>query len=108
METHLYYLGECLLRKGHSVVVLTHAYGKRRGVRFLSNGLKVGAASCVKRCAQVYYLPIIVVGVTSLPAAAASLCWYRRVLLRERTQIVHGHSVRLSLYAPLLIRSPSP
>lgn len=41
VETHIYFLGACLLKLGHKVVVLTHAYGKRRGIRYLSNGLKV-------------------------------------------------------------------
>uniref|UniRef100_A0AC34QZC9 Phosphatidylinositol N-acetylglucosaminyltransferase n=1 Tax=Panagrolaimus sp. JU765 TaxID=591449 RepID=A0AC34QZC9_9BILA len=81
VETHIYYLGECLLRRGHKVIVLTHAYGKRRGIRFFTNGLKV------------YYLPFIVIyggiTVTSIPG---SIYWFRKIFLQEKVEIVHGHS----------------
>lgn len=42
VESHIYQLSQCLLARGHKVVVLTHAYGDRAGVRHLTNGLKVG------------------------------------------------------------------
>ena len=45
IETHIYYLGECLLRRGHKVIVLTHGYGKRIGIRYFTNGLKVSLSS---------------------------------------------------------------
>ena len=41
VESHIYQLSQCLLARGHKVVVLTHAYGDRCGVRYLTNGLKV-------------------------------------------------------------------
>lgn len=40
VESHIYQLSQCLLARGHKVVVLTHAYGERAGVRYLTNGLK--------------------------------------------------------------------
>lgn len=46
VESHIYQLSQCLMEKGHKVVIVTHAYGNRRGVRYLTNGLKV------------YYLPL--------------------------------------------------
>lgn len=46
VESHIYQLSQCLIEKGHKVVIATHAYGERRGVRYLNNGLKV------------YYLPL--------------------------------------------------
>lgn len=46
VESHIYQLSQCLLEKGHKVVIATHAYGDRRGIRYLTNGLKV------------YYLPL--------------------------------------------------
>ncbi|XP_051938358.1 phosphatidylinositol N-acetylglucosaminyltransferase subunit A isoform X7 [Hippocampus zosterae] len=46
VESHIYLLSQCLIEKGHKVVVVTHAYGHRKGVRYLTNGLKV------------YYLPL--------------------------------------------------
>ena len=41
VESHIYQLSQCLMALGHKVVVLTHAYGDRAGVRYLTNGLKV-------------------------------------------------------------------
>lgn len=40
VESHIYQLSQCLMARGHKVVVLTHAYGDRAGVRYLTNGLK--------------------------------------------------------------------
>uniref|UniRef100_A0A914XFT0 phosphatidylinositol N-acetylglucosaminyltransferase n=1 Tax=Plectus sambesii TaxID=2011161 RepID=A0A914XFT0_9BILA len=81
VETHIYYLAQCLIRLGHKVIVITHQYGDRRGIRYLSNGLKV------------YYLPFLVAynGCT-LPTIVGSAFWLREIFLRERIQIVHGHS----------------
>ena len=42
VESHIYQLSQCLIRQGHKIIVVTHAYDKgRSGVRYLSNGLKV-------------------------------------------------------------------
>ncbi|KAE9551823.1 hypothetical protein FO519_004955 [Halicephalobus sp. NKZ332] len=81
IETHIYYLGECLLRRGHKVIVLTHGYGKRKGIRYFTNGLKV------------YYLPFLVIYKSnSLASIPGSVYWFRKIFLREGVQIVHGHS----------------
>ncbi|XP_051938353.1 phosphatidylinositol N-acetylglucosaminyltransferase subunit A isoform X2 [Hippocampus zosterae] len=32
VESHIYLLSQCLIEKGHKVVVVTHAYGHRKGV----------------------------------------------------------------------------
>ncbi|KAK0416017.1 hypothetical protein QR680_012251 [Steinernema hermaphroditum] len=81
VETHIYSLGECLLKLGHRVIVITHAYGARKGIRFLTNGLKV------------YYLPFIVAyNGCSLMTMSGSLLWLRKIFLREKIQLVHGHS----------------
>ncbi|VDK85074.1 unnamed protein product [Litomosoides sigmodontis] len=81
VETHMYFLAKCLMQLGHKVIVITHAYGKRRGIRYLSNGLKV------------YYLPFIVMyNGSCLPSIVGSLYWFRRIYLEEHVQIVHGHS----------------
>ncbi|KAI6216319.1 GlcNAc-PI synthesis protein [Aphelenchoides fujianensis] len=86
VETHLYHLGGCLLDLGHEVVVLTHKYGERHGIRFLSNGLKV------------YHIPFMCLptGIV-LPSVVGSLFWYRKILLMERIEIVHGHSTFSSM-----------
>ena len=41
VEMHIWSLAQCLLRRGHKVVVITHAYDGRVGVRYMTNGLKV-------------------------------------------------------------------
>ena len=49
VEMHMYNIAQCLIERGHKVIVCTSTYGDERcGVRYLSNGLKV------------YYLPTIV------------------------------------------------
>ncbi|KAI6197347.1 GlcNAc-PI synthesis protein [Aphelenchoides besseyi] len=82
VETHLYHLGGCLRDLGHEVVVLTHRYGERHGIRYLSNDLKV------------YHIPFFCLpnGIV-LPSVVGSLYWYRKILLMERIELVHGHSV---------------
>lgn len=86
VETHIYFLAKCLLQLGHKVIVITHAYGERKGIRYLSNGLKV------------YYLPFIVFyNACSLASIIGSLYWFRKIFLRERIQIVHGHSTFSSM-----------
>ncbi|KAH7727492.1 phosphatidylinositol N-acetylglucosaminyltransferase subunit A [Aphelenchoides avenae] len=81
IETHLYYLSECLLKRGHKVIVLTHGYGKRVGIRRLSTSIKV------------YYLPFpMICNGVSLPSALGSTYWYRKIFLDEGIQIVHGNS----------------
>jgi len=41
VESHIYQLSQCLLDRGHKVIIVTHFYGDRTGVRYLTNGLKV-------------------------------------------------------------------
>ena len=41
VESHLYQLAQCLLEEGHVVVIVTHAYGNRVGIRYMANYLKV-------------------------------------------------------------------
>eukprot|EP00850_Spirogloea_muscicola_P022689 SM000307S11686 [mRNA] locus=s307:68156:76880:+ [translate_table: standard] len=80
VENHIYYLSQCLLQRGHKVVVLTHAYGNRAGVRYMTNGLKV------------YYVPRLPFYLQStLPTLFGSLPIVRAVLVRERITLLHGH-----------------
>jgi phosphatidylinositol N-acetylglucosaminyltransferase subunit A len=41
VESHIYQLSQRLIDRGHKVIVVTHAYGDRTGIRYLTNGLKV-------------------------------------------------------------------
>jgi len=41
VEEHLFNLSQCLISRGYKVIVLTHSYGERVGVRYMTNGLKV-------------------------------------------------------------------
>uniref|UniRef100_A0A336LLD4 CSON010697 protein n=1 Tax=Culicoides sonorensis TaxID=179676 RepID=A0A336LLD4_CULSO len=68
------------------VVVMTHDYGTRKGVRYMTNGLKI------------YYIPIqIFYNQSVLPTMIANIPLIRYILIRERIQIVHGHSAFSSL-----------
>lgn len=80
VETHVWCLAQCLMQRGHKVIVVTHRYGDRCGVRVMANGLKV------------YYLPLTVVyDQVVLPTMCCFLPLFRDILHRERIQIVHGH-----------------
>lgn len=80
VEMHLWCLSQCLLQLGHKVIVVTHAYGSRQGVRYMTNGLKV------------YYLPLTpVVDQVIFPTLYGFFPLFRNVLIREKVTIVHGH-----------------
>ncbi|KMT18083.1 hypothetical protein BVRB_2g032740 [Beta vulgaris subsp. vulgaris] len=80
VESHIYYLSQCLLKLGHKVVVLTHAYGNRSGVRYMTNGLKV------------YYVPWKPLFMQSvLPTFSGTLPIMRTIFVREKISLVHGH-----------------
>lgn len=80
VESHIYYLSQCLLKLGHKVVVMTHAYGKRSGVRYMTGGLKV------------YYVPWRpFLMQNTLPTLYGTLPIIRTILCRERISVVHGH-----------------
>jgi len=80
VEMHIWCLSQCLMQRGHKVIVVTHAYGNRQGIRHMTNGLKV------------YYLPLAVVhDQVTLPTLCAFLPLFRNILIREGITIVHGH-----------------
>ncbi|KAK8405849.1 hypothetical protein O3P69_001968 [Scylla paramamosain] len=74
VEEHIFQLSQCLLARGHKVIVLTHVYGDRKGIRYMTNGLKT-----------FYNQSVLPTFITSIPLL-------RNVFLRERVTIVHGHS----------------
>ncbi|XP_028798712.1 phosphatidylinositol N-acetylglucosaminyltransferase subunit A isoform X1 [Neltuma alba] len=80
VESHIYYLSQCLLKLGHKVVVATHVYGNRSGIRYMTGGLKV------------YYVPWRPFFMqNTLPTMYGLLPIIRTILIRERITMVHGH-----------------
>jgi hypothetical protein len=66
------------------VIVVTHSYGQRKGIRYMTNGLKV------------YYLPQRdFYNQSSFPTIVFSLFFplLRKILIREQIEIVHCHQV---------------
>jgi phosphatidylinositol N-acetylglucosaminyltransferase subunit A len=86
VEGHIYHLSQRLIQRGHKVVIITHSYPGRIGVKYLS--------SCVK----VYYLPhLIVTDQVSFPTIYSTLPTFRQIFIREGIQIVHGHAAFSSM-----------
>ncbi|XP_034945541.1 N-acetylglucosaminyl-phosphatidylinositol biosynthetic protein [Chelonus insularis] len=81
VEEHIFNLSQCLLGRGHKIVIITHSYGDRIGIRYMTNGLKV------------YYLPIkVFYNQCVLPTMICSLPLIRYIFIREKIEIIHGHS----------------
>ncbi|KAK3729007.1 hypothetical protein QZH41_011464 [Actinostola sp. cb2023] len=81
VESHIYQLSQCLIKLNHKVIVVTHAYGERKGIRYLTNYLKV------------YYIPMGVFHNQSvLPTMYTDLPILRYIFIREQITLVHGHS----------------
>ncbi|CAI5942364.1 unnamed protein product, partial [Closterium sp. NIES-64] len=98
VESHIYLLAQCLLQRGHKVVVLTHAYGDRVGVRYLTNGLKV------------YYAPRRAVWLQATPPSplpCLSLPLFRAIVVRERIAIVHAHQSFAPMCHDALLHAPT-
>lgn len=86
VEMHIWALAQCLISRGHKVIVVTNTYGHRKGVRYMTNGLKV------------YYVPMTpIVDQDSMPTLFAFFALFRNILLRERIEIVHGHQATSTL-----------
>ncbi|XP_066487345.1 phosphatidylinositol N-acetylglucosaminyltransferase subunit A [Tiliqua scincoides] len=81
VESHIYQLSQCLIERGHKVIVVTHAYEDRKGIRYLTNGLKV------------YYLPLrVMYNQSTATTLFHSLPLLRYIFVREKVTIVHAHS----------------
>eukprot|EP00792_Barthelona_sp_PAP020_P004718 TRINITY_DN2305_c0_g1_i1.p1 TRINITY_DN2305_c0_g1~~TRINITY_DN2305_c0_g1_i1.p1 ORF type:complete len:498 (+),score=67.36 TRINITY_DN2305_c0_g1_i1:74-1567(+) len=80
VENHMFAMSQCLIERGHKVVVFTHNYQERFGVRYMVNGLKV------------YYVPM-----THMKDNCAALHFFstlhylRNIIIREQIDIVHCH-----------------
>lgn len=80
VEFHIFHLAQNLLQLGHSVIVITHAYGDRIGIKHLSSGLKV------------YYVPhLILHRGTTFPTLHGTFPIMRNIFIREQIDIVHSH-----------------
>lgn len=82
VESHIWQLSQCLLELNHKIIVITHAYNDRVGVRYMTNGIKV------------YYLPFLLFPGQSViwPLLFHTFPIVRYILIREQIDIVHGHS----------------
>ena len=106
VENHIWSLSYSLLRLGHKVVIITHAYNcpdneyidgdgnvqkekrtsKRSGVRYLPGGLKV------------YYCPFLpMVDEDCVPTFTVSFPLLRWIFIREGIDIVHSHQATSTL-----------
>lgn len=86
VELHVYHLSQKLILLGHSVIIITHDYGTRTGIRYLTNGLKV------------YYLPFFVLyREATFPTVFLAFPILRNIFIRENIDIVHGHGLLSSL-----------
>ncbi|EGW34268.1 uncharacterized protein SPAPADRAFT_59688 [Spathaspora passalidarum NRRL Y-27907] len=86
VEFHVYHLSQKLIDMGHSVIIITHHYGNRTGIRTLTNGLKV------------YYIPFFVLYRSStFPTVFSLFPILRNIFIREEIDIVHGHGTFSSI-----------
>ena len=82
VESHMYHLAQNLMRRGHHVVIYTHAYeqGSYCGVTYFTNGLKV------------YYVArASIYQAATLPTIFGGFSKLREVILSERIDLVHAH-----------------
>ncbi|EPQ63758.1 Bgt-2429 [Blumeria graminis f. sp. tritici] len=86
VESHIYQLSTKLIDRGHKVIIITHAYEGRTGVRYLTNGLKV------------YHVPFFVIyRASTFPTVFSFFPIFRNIVIREQIGIVHGHASLSSL-----------
>ncbi|KAL5965046.1 Phosphatidylinositol N-acetylglucosaminyltransferase subunit A, partial [Taenia solium] len=93
VESHIYQLSQCLLSRGHRVIIITHAYGdkcQRQGVRYMPRGLKVYYIPYRSFYSQVVFITVF-----------GGLTIVRDIFIRENVDLVHGHSA----FSPLALES---
>ena len=70
-----------LIDRGHKVIIITHSYAGRTGIRYLTNGLKV------------FHVPFLVIyRESTFPTVFSFFPIFRNIIIRERIEIVHGHA----------------
>ncbi|KAI5962150.1 SPT14 [Candida pseudojiufengensis] len=80
VEFHVYHLSQKLIDLGHSVIIITHNYNERNGIRYLTNGLKI------------YYVPFwVLYRSSSFPTVFSAFSILRNIFIREQIDIIHGH-----------------
>ncbi|ODV62705.1 phosphatidylinositol N-acetylglucosaminyltransferase SPT14 [Ascoidea rubescens DSM 1968] len=86
VELHIYHLSQQLIQLGYSVVIITHDYKSRIGIRYLTNGLKV------------YYVPFFILfRESTFPTVFSAFPILRNIFIRENINLVHGHGSLSSL-----------
>lgn len=71
-----------LIERGHKVIIITHSYDNRQGVRYVTHGLKV------------YYCPLSpFVDQATFPNFLGFFPLFRKIVIREKIQIIHAHQV---------------
>lgn len=86
VESHVYFLSQMFVKRGHTVIIVTHSYADRVGIRYLSSGVKV------------YYLTIpVMFNQCTLPNYFLMFPSFYSVLIRERIDVVHGHQAFSSM-----------
>ena len=94
VETHIWSLMQNLIKLGHKVVLITHNYKDRVGVRYMTNALKV------------YYCPDFVFhDGASFPNFFTFLPLFRNIMIRERIHIVHCHQASSPLSHQCLLHA---
>ncbi|KAG4304493.1 hypothetical protein PORY_002203 [Pneumocystis oryctolagi] len=78
IESHIYQLSQKLLDRGHKVIIITHAYNNRTGIRYLCNGVKA------------YYVPFF--RESTFPLIYSFFPLFRNIVIREEIDIIHGHA----------------
>jgi phosphatidylinositol glycan class A protein len=78
------------------VIIATHAYGDRHGIRHLEVGIKV------------YYLPLpAFYNSVSFPLVYGTMSLLRQVFLREQIEIVHGHAAFSTMGSEAMTLAPA-
>ena len=85
VESHVFELARNLIALGHTVIVYTHAY-ETKDETYVGEHFVGGAAI------KVYYVPrLSVYQSATAPTIFGSFHHLRRVILREKIDIVHAH-----------------